>query len=430
MKASIGYEATTNTLTLTITEMDWQAARAGSFYQGELTVQEILNVAGQALTTDLLRQHEVTDERMEYAGQTYYRKEASVGHYQTLQGEVAVSRHLYQTSAGGATICPLEIKAGFQFGSATPRLAEVVGFKVASATPREVAQDLEKSTGVKLSPSYLSELAQQVGAVALAQKTPRVLAMPTPPVCVVATGVDGTTLPLVEENYKEAMCGTLALYDLHGTRLATEYHATMPQAGKADFTEEMATRTPAVLAQFPSALHVCLGDGAKWNWEFFRRYFPAALWILDFYHAALHLHTAAELIFGAGAAAESYYEKWRERLLEKRGAARGLLHSLRHYLRHAQLTARARKALTLELNYFAQHVDHMRYAEFRLLNLPIGSGVTEAACKELIKARFGRSGMRWTRAGGAPLLQLRTLKLSRQWDDFWLGAMAATPALN
>lgn len=32
---------------------------------------------------------------------------------------------------------------------------------------------------------------------------------------------------------------------------------------------------------------------------------------------------AAELIFGAGAAAESYYEKWRERLLEKRGAARG-----------------------------------------------------------------------------------------------------------
>ncbi len=426
MKASIGYDATTNTLTVTLTEMDWRVARAGSFYQGELTVQEILNVTGQELTTDLLRQHEVTDERWEYEGQTYYRKEASVGHYQTVQGEIAMSRHLYQTSGGGATVCPLELKAGLKFGSATPRLAEVVGFKVASATPREVAQDLEKSTCVKLSASYLSEVAQQVGAAALARQTPRVLATPEPPVCVVATGVDGTTLPLVAENYKEAMCGTLAVYDLHGRRLATEYHGTMPQAGKADFTEEMATRTQGVLAQFPAALHVCLGDGAKWNWEFFRRYFPMALCMLDFYHAALHLHTAAELIFGAGAAAESYYEKWRERLLEKIGAARGLLHSLRHYLRGTLLTARARKALTQELNYFAQHVEHMQYAKWRLLNLPIGSGVTEAACKELVKARFGRSGMHWTRTGGAPLLQLRALKLSLQWDDFWTDAMAVT----
>jgi hypothetical protein len=101
----------------------------------------------------------------------------------------------------------------------------------------------------------------------------------------VATGVDGTTLPLVEENYKEAMCGTLALYDLHGARLATEYHATMPQAGKADFEAEMAARTQAVLKQFPQALHVCLGDGAKWNWEFFRRYFPLAWFVLVPHHA-------------------------------------------------------------------------------------------------------------------------------------------------
>lgn len=424
MKASTGYDATTNTMTITITEMDWQAARAGSFYQGEVTVQEMLNLAGRELTTDLLRQHEVTEEQLAYDGQTYYRKEASVGRYQTLHGEIAVSRHLYQTSAGGATWCPLETKAGLKFGSATPRLAEVVGFRVASATPREVAQDLKKSTGVVLSASYLSEVAQCVGAVALERKTPRVMAAPEPPVCVLATGVDGTTLPLVAENYKEAMCGTLAVYDLHGTRLATEYHGTMPQTGKADFEKEMATRTQAVLQQFAPALHVCLGDGAKWNWEFFRRYFPLAWCVLDFYHAALHLHTAAELIFGAGAAAESYYEKWRERLLEKIGAARGLLHSLRHYLRGAQLTARARKALKQELNYFAQHVEHMQYAKFRLLNLPIGSGVTEAACKELIKARFGRSGMRWTRTGGAPLLQLRALRLSLQWDDFWTDVMA------
>jgi hypothetical protein len=65
----------------------------------------------------------------------------------------------------------------------------------------------------------------------------------------------------------------------------------------------------------------------------------------------------------------------------------------------------------------------MQYADFRAVGLPIGSGVTEAGCKELIKARFCRSGMRWKRASGAPLLQLRAIKLSQHWDSFWSKVM-------
>jgi hypothetical protein len=44
----------------------------------------------------------------------------------------------------------------------------------------------------------------------------------------------------------------------------------------------------------------------------------------------------------------------------------------------------------------------------------------------VIKRRFSRSGVRWTRAGGAPWLELRALKLSLQWDDFWSDVMAVT----
>jgi hypothetical protein len=55
--------------------------------------------------------------------------------------------------------------------------------------------------------------------------------------------------------------------------------------------------------------------------------------------------------------------------------------------------------------------------------LPIGSGVTEAGCKELLKARFCRSGMRWKRETGAAILQLRALRLSAQWDRFWAKVM-------
>lgn len=42
---------------------------------------------------------------------------------------------------------------------------------------------------------------------------------------------------------------------------------------------------------------------------------------------------------------------------------------------------------------------------------PIGSGVTEAACKTLVKQRLCRAGMRWTEDGAQTILSLRALLL-------------------
>jgi hypothetical protein len=100
---------------------------------------------------------------------------------------------------------------------------------------------------------------------------------PSAPVKTIASGVDGAMMPLVSEAYKEAMCGTIALYEQTGERLSTEYQGKMPQAGKTDFTNIFAARVRQTLELFPSALHVCLGDRAKWNWEFFGKHFPKAI---------------------------------------------------------------------------------------------------------------------------------------------------------
>jgi len=121
--------------------------------------------------------------------------------------------------------------------------------------------------------------------------------------------------------------------------------------------------------------------------------------------------------------AESYYEDWRAKLLEEKDAVSGLLRSLLRYRNQPGLSARVQHGLDTEINYFRENAERMRYAEFRAVGLPIGSGVTEAACKELIKARFCRSGMRWKRGTGAPILQLRAIKLSNQWDNFWANVM-------
>jgi hypothetical protein len=421
MEVSIPAEARTQGLTITVQGIKWDEIEQGAVYAGELQVREVLKAIGQVLTVAVLRSKDVSTPTLLVNGESYYRKEATPGHYQTLYGEVIVPRHRYQRSTGGQTVCPLEERGQLRFGAAPPLLAEVVSFKLASASAREVAQDLAKSHGVALSDTYVHQLAQTVGQVAVEKQAVWELRTPAPaaPVALIATGVEGTTLPIVHEAYKEAMCGTIALYDAAGERLQTQYLGTMPEAGKVTFAQLMRTRVAQVLARYPAAVHVCLGDGAQWNWDFFAVHYPDAVWVLDFYHAATHLQTAAEAIWSPGAAAHAYADHWRTTLRYVAGGVASLLRSLLYYRNRRPLTPAAQQALDTELKYFRTHAHLMQYAELQAAGLPIGSGVTEAGCKELIKARFCRSGMRWKRASGAPILQLRAIKLSHHWDSFW-----------
>ena len=62
----------------------------------------------------------------------------------------------------------------------------------------------------------------------------------------------------------------------------------------------------------------------------------------------------------------------------------------------------------------------MNYAQAQEKKYPIGSGVTEAACKTLVKQRLCCSGMRWKEKGAFWILSLRALVLtSDRWRQFW-----------
>ena len=61
----------------------------------------------------------------------------------------------------------------------------------------------------------------------------------------------------------------------------------------------------------------------------------------------------------------------------------------------------------------------LRYADFRRQGLPIGSGVTAAACQTVSTQRLKRSGMRWTKPGARPILALRVIRLSGVWQEVY-----------
>jgi len=62
----------------------------------------------------------------------------------------------------------------------------------------------------------------------------------------------------------------------------------------------------------------------------------------------------------------------------------------------------------------------MSYPKFLAEHLPIGSGVTEAACKTLVKQRLCALGMRWKNKGAGIVLSLRALTQTvGRWTQFW-----------
>ncbi len=89
-----------------------------------------------------------------------------------------------------------------------------------------------------------------------------------------------------------------------------------------------------------------------------------------------------------------------------------------------------REQLQSAITYFESQMSRMDYAANVKASLPIGSGVTEAACKTLIKQRFCCSGMRWKEKGLKTVLSLRELvQTEGLWAQFWkkidqYGAMA------
>jgi hypothetical protein len=77
--------------------------------------------------------------------------------------------------------------------------------------------------------------------------------------------------------------------------------------------------------------------------------------------------------------------------------------------------------------YLKKRTHWMRYRHYSSQRLPIGSGITEAACKTVFTQRLKRSGMSWTLEGGQVILDLRVIWLSGVWHTVHQRYLAAQP---
>ena len=85
------------------------------------------------------------------------------------------------------------------------------------------------------------------------------------------------------------------------------------------------------------------------------------------------------------------------------------------------------KAVASCIDYFEANKDRMRYDRCRERGLPVGSGVVESACKQIVGSRFKRAGCRWSKAGANALLAVKCCLEYNRWADFldWRACRAA-----
>ncbi len=434
----------------------------------EGSVQDICHWLGRTLMGEVFERADAQSPTVEINGEQWGNRRVAPGTYTTIFGDIERERATYQRSGRGRVAVPMELRLGIVEKHYTPRVAEVIGHSTAVMTAEDAALFLEQVGTVRVSSSTIHRVAcamaanyerqrEQIstevreadlipaGAAAMqvaldgvmvpqdgehAKRRGRKTEQPKPPryqtryelsqVLGPATTDDGTG-----RMWHEASVGTVSFFDEDGLLLKTTYLGRMPESGKGTLADELHDEVMAALHERPE-LTVCMAsDGAPQHWtiladmaaQFPKQATGDVHFVVDFYHVAKRLVHAANVIAGEGTPeAKLMRSNWCETLKLFDDGAPRVLKSMRYH--RGQLAREAdREAIDEDINYLATQTKEERvgFAAAIANNLPIGTGITEAAAKTVVGVRMKRAGARYSQHGGQTVMLFRTAVLSRRY---------------
>ena len=432
-----------------------------SMLNSESVIQDSLNELGCVATRELLKTFDTEGQNIQFGSVRMTTKGLYNKAYQTPYGEVDVQRHLYQASTGGATFCPLEQEARIILTS-TPRFASQVSHKMSEMAAPPAQQDFEVNHNRKIAHAMMQRISEAVASVVQIKEETWSYTVPKveeAEIKTISIGLDGTCMLMCGGAYRQAMVGTIALYDELGERQHTMYVAAPPEYGKETFKARLTREIERATELYPSAIKIGIADGAHDNWDYLIKHTDKQT--LDFYHATEYLTDVADTVFTSIIERKRWLNDRCHELKHTSGFAQIILEEMIKFEQNIQNNqpiswvhsspdneikgmlkkqietiikeeakpARSKKdqekkqkSLAAAITYFTNNTakSRMNYAESVALNHPIGSGVTEAACKTIVKQRLGQSGMQWKDKGAGVILSLRALVHSTgRWEQFW-----------
>lgn len=428
-----------------------QPVTPAATYQFELRLHEALRELGRGIAQHTYNHLEPDDpadlaKHVRFEATLYTRLNAKTPQNAwTHFGQIRLRRTGYRPTDkdGDPTLFPLALALGLVHG-ASPALAERAAQLLAGAgmTQQQALARLRQGHGVGWGVKQLRQVTAAVSRALAPQRhgaqVQQVLAWLGQAAAgtgrhkpVLSVGRDGITLGVRIKGgsvFEVATAATVSVLGRRGQRLGTVYLAYTPESYQGTMGRELTRLLEDVLQRWegpsPRLCYVSdAGDNetAYYDQVLSRMRHPRTgegldwVRVVDYYHASERVWALAELLFGKGQRSAGWARKM-QRWLLKPGGVNRVLHSAAALRDRYGLRGAKRAAFHKAYRYLRERMRYMRYAEYRRLGVPLGSGVTEAACKTIYGQRLKLSGMRWQKAGAQTILDLRVLLLSGVWD--------------
>lgn len=381
----------------------------------------------------------------------------------TVFGEVRVARTAY-AAAGRAGVHPLDEQLQLPRRSFSYPLQERLVRHAVQGPFDEALADVERDTGVRLSKRSAEQVVQEAAVDFQAFYRQHQVADASRTGPIVVTGIDGKGVPMIrpEETLRKVRRGkgdkkqkkrmaTVATVRTQLVRVRTPEEVVeslfrttprqkpprkrkgspVPEEHKRVWADLLRSKDEVIAEVVKevkrvdpngSKTHVALCDGER---ALQKRILPAlqgvvptVLLILDLMHALEKLWKVAHCLYPEGSVEATAWVKERTLRLLK-GEVIQVVKGMRHSATRRGLSGTKRETVDRVAKYLRRNRDYMKYDEYLEKGLPIASGCVEGACKNLIKDRMERSGMRWGLDGGEAMIRLRSLYLSGDLDDYW-----------
>ena len=428
-----------------------QPLSATSFWSFEFALIDLVRQLGRELVQSVVQALESIEywsppRELQYQCGGYRRRSdvsrnANIG---TLFGNIVLMRTGYRAwQAGEKTIFPLELMLGLCH-NASPALLDLIGRTIAStgqsqqATLKIIEERCGVSMGVKRLRHCIEYLAEAIEPLRQAHQVEALLEVlgqaqrssgNRKPV--LSVGRDGITLRSHKHGFFEvATAATISVYDRAGKRLRTIYLAHPPELGQATMDAMLTELLVELLRQWTGPLPrlAYVTDSGSKETDYYRRVLRKMKhpvtgrpleWtrVADYYHASERIWTMAHALFGKN---QQQASAWARRMLKelKRpcGASR-VLHSAASLFHRRKLSAARQSDYFKAYRYIQTRTKYLQYHRYRDQHIPLGSGVTEAACKTIFTQRLKLSGMAWSYDGAKRILTLRTVLFSGTWPS-------------
>jgi hypothetical protein len=363
-------------------------------------------------------------------------------------GDIVLHRYGYRGwQAGDGSVFPLEMLLGLNH-SASPALVDWIGRHIATAGSNQAAviELLRTDCGVTMGVKRLRQCVKQLGESmeefrqehqvdVLLEALKRAAGSSGPRKPVLSVGRDGITLREYKHGaFKVATAGTVSVYDRRGKRLITVYLAHPPEPGQATMDQMLTGLLTELFERYHGPLPrlAYVTDSGSNETGYFQEVLRRMVhprtgkrleWtrVADYYHASERIWTMAEVLFGKGTRdANAWARRMLKSLKKPNGASRVLHSAATHFHRRQRksrkLSKKKEETYWTAYRYIQSRTKIMRYSQYTSFHIPLGSGVTEAACKTVFTQRLKNSGMRWSHDGAKTILTLRTILLSRSWE--------------